>query len=263
MLITKQDKNKLLSPINQIIKTLQVTSDNLADLTLIIFGVIIVGLTAMLGVIFAYYLPVVLKIIQPNQLFLYNIISQALTYILFLLIAVIAQILVVNRLLNPQITFKTNIRTIKKYFVNFLCLTIISNIIFVVLAVPIYVGLFLTIFQQTALAIIAILTGVVAIILAASYLIFSPYILVDENERCIAALKKSAALVKNYLGNIILKIIILALGLALLDNLSLRAIHLPLIGKFLSAVLFAFMIIVSFSYLFVTYRDLKNLKNVR
>jgi len=256
------------SLIQLLITSLKVINKNFANLILTIFIVICLVITAMLLLFLIYYLFIFLNIVNINFIYTYNFIWKSFGSIVYFIIAVIAQILLINVFFKSQINFKENLQAIKKYFWGIFCLTIILQLIFMFFTLPIYVGIFLLALKNIILGILSFTLGIILAVLIVSYVVFSPFILIDKNIGCIAAIKQSIALTKNKLANIILKIIFLSIILIILNILSTYLLPLYILGKMyflaslLGIILFLLMILLTFAYLFTMYQDYKTLKNV-
>ena len=119
----------------------------------------------------------VIGVIKTDYIFTFRLIWQAVTLIILFIISALIQILMINSLLNPQLNLKGNLRLIKNYFWQFLLLMIILNILLLLAALPIYVGVFFLLLQNYFLGILSLLISFILIIFLSIYLIFSPFIL--------------------------------------------------------------------------------------
>jgi hypothetical protein len=227
------------------------------DLLLVIFFIFCLLLAFLLIAFFVYIALLYYGIVSFDIIFTYRLIWRIAVYIVTFIIAVIAQFLIVNALLNPQQKFIKNLRSIKQYFWHFLILTIIVNVLFVIFNIPIYVSVFLFVIDNLILGIISLIFGLIITILLTSYLVFSPFILVDNNTSWLEAIKKSFSLTENKLFRVIFNIIILALIILILNTISVLIAQLDIIGLILSTVIFVIMVFIAFIYLFAMYQKFK------
>jgi MFS family permease len=202
------------------------------------------------------------QIINLSYLFYLRILLNILNFIVLFIIATLAQILVIQQLLLPEQKLKDAIKLAKKYFMPFLCLSIILNLLVVLFTLPIYVGFFLIILKSYILSAVSIVLGIALILFLAVYLIFSPFLLIDRNLSCFEAFKKSLNLAEGNFVNIFIKIFILVLMIVLLNLISIYLLAITYLGIILSAIIIILMIILSFSYLTAIYQNFKKLKNV-
>ncbi len=229
-----------------------------ADLILILFLVIcvILGLFIILSGI--YYLLFASGLVSTNLFYTFRLFWTILTYILSFLIAVIAQILVITHLIKPGIDFKTNLSQVKENFVSFLGLSIILNIIFFLFTLPIYVAVFLFIYNNFVLGVIALALGFALTIALTAYMIAAPFLIIDKNLKVIESLTKSFQLTHKHIGRITINIIILAITIVILNSLSILIISIPGAGLVLSTVISIFLILFAFSYIYAIYQEIKS-----
>lgn len=255
----QQTKKNPLSLAQLFSKSFNIAKATYLNLILTIFFIISIVLAFLLLSMLVYYLLFQLNIVNAAQFFTFRLIWQIITYIITLSIAVTAQILIINFLLNPKLHFKANLKSIKPYFLNFFILSIIINILFFIATLPIYVGLTLFIFDFHVLGAISFVVGAILTLLLTSYLIFSSFFLIEYKLSALAALKSSYTLAKYNILNIIFKIIVLALIIIILNSLMIIFSPLQIFGTILSAFVFIIMILLSYTYLFAIYKDFKSL----
>jgi len=248
---------KFISKTWEIIKTSWLNS---LVVMLFILGIIIITVI-VLALIWKIFL--VLNLIQLAYIWTFRMLWQFLTALILFIIAVLAQFLLINSLLNPQVKLKENLKSINQVFWPFLCLTLILNLIFLLASLPFYISIFLFLLNNLVLGVISFIVGVVLILFLGSYLIFSPFILIEKKLSFLEAIKKSFILAEGNFGNIFLKIIVLGLILLIFNGLSLLAMLAPIIIRaILNGFIIMIMILVGFAYLFALYHDFKSLKNL-
>ncbi len=246
-----------MSKLNLLSLSWQSLKKSWLDLLLVIFFIFCLLLAFLLIAFFTYIALLYYGVVSFNIIFTYRLIWKIAVYLITFIIAVIAQFLIVNTLLNPRQKFIENLKSIKQYFWRFLILTIIINILFVVFNIPIYVSIFLFAIDNLILGIISLIFGLIITILLSSYLIFSPFVLVDNNTGWLEAIKKSFSLTENKLFRVIFNVIILALIILILNTISVLIAQLDIIGLILSTVIFVIMVFVAFIYLFAMYQKFK------
>ncbi|MCX6745699.1 MAG: hypothetical protein NTX00_01625 [Candidatus Parcubacteria bacterium] len=258
----EQILQKPLSPWQIFRKTWEIIRTDWFNLIAIIFLALII-LSLVILIITSAWSPLwVIGVIKTDYIFTFRLIWQAITLIILYLISALIQILMINSLLNPQLNLKGNLRSIKNYFWQFLLLMIILNILLLLAALPIYVGVFFLLLQSYFLGILSLLISFILIIFLCVYLIFSPFILIENKLSWHEAMLKSLALSQGYFGNLFLKIAILILILVGLNYLSIFLLTLGLIGLILSGLFTIAMIIFAFPYLLALYQEIKSLKQV-
>nr|MBD3359300.1 hypothetical protein [Candidatus Buchananbacteria bacterium] len=227
------------------------------DLLLIIFFIFCLLLAFLLIAFFTYIALLYYGVVSFNIIFTYRLIWTIVTYLVTFIIAVIAQLLIINSLLKPRKKFIENLNSIKKYFWQFLILTIIINILFVIFNIPIYVSIFFFALDNLILGIISLIFGLIITILLTSYLIFSPFLLIDKNTSWFESIKKSFSLTEKKLFQVIFNVIILALIILILNTISVLVLQLDIIGLVLSTIIFIIMVFTAFIYLFAMYQKFK------
>ncbi|MFC1598868.1 hypothetical protein ACFL2U_02600, partial [Patescibacteria group bacterium] len=225
-------------------------------------------LTATLLLFLIYYLFVFLGVVNINIIYTYNLIWKTASSIIYFIIAVIAQILIINAFFQPKINFTENLKSLKKHFWGYFYLTIILYILFAFFTLPVYVGISLLAFNNTILGLLSFFLGILLSLFLVSYVIFSPFLLIDKNMGCIQAIKKSIALTQNNLANIIARVIFLTIILTILNIISTYLVPFYTLGKMyyivglIGIILVLVMILLAFAYLFAMYQNFKSLKNV-
>ncbi|MFA5188489.1 MAG: hypothetical protein WC460_03965 [Patescibacteria group bacterium] len=232
---------------------------NLLSIIIFITGLII-AILIILWVI--WQLCIMLNLIQPSYFLTFNLGWTIISFVVFFLLTLLAQFLIINYLLNPLIKLRENIGAFFNLFWDWLCLNVILNLALLLFSLPLYVGLFLLLTGNTWLGIACLLFGAIIILFFSSYLIFSPFILLDKKLSWLESLKKSFLLASGFFRNILFKILILVLVLLILNSLSTVVLKLQYIGVIISAFILLLMIYLSFAYLFAIYLDLKKLKNI-
>jgi hypothetical protein len=196
-------------------------------------------------------------VINVTNVFLARLIVNIATTIISFIIAVMAQYLIINSLLNPNLKFSSNFKNIKKFFRNLFCLTLIINVIFLIVTLPIYVAVFLISLDKIAIAMIALIMGLILSLLTTCYLVFSPFLIIDEQQPCLKAIVISFNLSAKKIANLILNIIVLALIIIILNSLGLLLYKIQYAGLFISSLIYLLMIIFAFNYLFALYQNYK------
>ncbi len=243
-------------------KCFQIIKKTWVNLILAIFFTLSLVLAISIISILIYYLLRHFNFVNENNFFTFRLIWNGLGYLIFMAVAAFAQILIINNLLNTQTDLKTTLKSVKIVFPSFFCLTIIINIIFFILTIPIYVAIFLFMFNNLILGVLSFILGIILILFAATYLIFSPFILIEKKKNCLAALKESFSLSKGKEAKILFKIIILALILVILNWITVILTPFYIIGAILSSIVFILMILFVFAYLLTIYQEIKKIKNV-
>jgi hypothetical protein len=227
---------------------------------LFILGLVIITIIVLA---LAWKILLVLNLIQLSYIWTFRMLWQFLTALILFIISVLAQFLLINSLLNPRIKLKKNLKSMKQVLWHFLCLTLILNLIFLLASLPLYISIFLLLLNNLVLGIISFIVGVVLILFLGSYLIFSPFILIEKKISFFEAIKKSFILAEGNFSNIFLKILILGLILLILNGLSLLVMLAPIIIRaILNGVIIVIMILTGFAYLFAIYQDFKSIKNL-
>jgi hypothetical protein len=229
-----------------------------ADLILILFLVICVILGFFIILSGIYYLIFSTGLISLNNLYTFRLFWTLFTYILTFLIAVIAQILLITHLIKPGIDFKKNLIEVKENFVSFLGLSIILNILFFLFTLPIYVAVFLFIYNNLILGVISLGLGFALTLSLTAYMIAAPFLIIDKNMKWLEAIKQSFQLTHNKIGNIIINIIILAITVVILNSLSILIVVIPGAGIVLATIISIFLIIFAFSYIYAIYQKVKS-----
>lgn len=227
------------------------------NLLLVTFFIFCLLLAFLLIAFFTYIALLYYGVVGFYAVFTYRLVWKIVVSVITFIIAVIAQFLIVNALLNPQIKFLNDLKAIKHYFWRFLALMIIINVLFVIFNIPIYVSVFLFAVNNLVLGMISLIFGLIITVLLTSYIIFSPFILVDKDTTCFEAIKNSFSITENNLFNVILNVIAVALIVLILNGLSVLVLNLDTIGLILSTVIFIIMVFTAFIYLFAMYKKFK------
>lgn len=241
------------------LSTLSILKNTWLNLLIAIFFIISIILALILISTVTYYVLISKSIINLDAIYSFRLIWQVVAYIISFVIGVIAQFLILNSMLKPNLSFSDNLKSTKDYFSQFLYLNIIINILFFILTIPIYLSGFLFLMGNLVLAIIALLLGIILILLFVSYFVFSPFILIDNKLSFIEAIKKSIQITKNHLFNIIFNLVLLAFIIVIVNSFSVMIVSLPYIGLILSTVISVVLILFSFTYLMALYQNYKRI----
>jgi len=237
-------------------KTFAILKKTWADLVLILFLIICLILGLFIVLSGTYYLLFSTGIVSTNIYYTFNLFWRIAGYALTFVIAVIAQILVINHLIKPNIDFKTNFSQIKEYFASFLCLSIILNILFFLFTLPIYVAVFLFIYNNYILGVIAFALGIFLTLALTSYVLAAPFLIIDNKLKCVESITKSFRLAHSKVSRIILNIIVLAVTIVILNGVSIVIVSIPGAGIVLATVISIFLIIFAFAYIYAIYQEL-------
>lgn len=246
-----------MSNLNLFSLSLKTFKDSWLNLILITFFIICLLLAFLLIAFFIYIALLYYGIVSYDIIFTYRLIWKIAVYLVTFIIAVITQFLFINSLLKPKMSFVNNLKEIKIYFWRFFFLTIIINVLFIIFNIPIYVAIFLFAINNLILGIICLIFGLIITLLLTSYIIFSPFILVEKKTSCLTAIKKSFAITEKNLFVVILNVIILAAIILILNTFSVLITQINTIGLIISTFIFLAMILISFIYLFALYQKLK------
>ncbi len=167
----------------------------------------------------------------------------------------------INSLLNTQLNLKQNLYSIKGNFWQFIFLMIVINILLLLSAMPIYVGVFLILLKSYLLGILSLMVSFILIIFISIYLIFSPLILLENNLKWHKAIVKSSSLSQGYFNILFLNIAVLIAILAAMNYLSLYLTTLGILGLILGSIFTVIMIIFGFSFLMSLYTQIKSARN--
>ncbi|OGY41275.1 MAG: hypothetical protein A2Y67_00520 [Candidatus Buchananbacteria bacterium RBG_13_39_9] len=231
-------------------------------LTLVVFSFLIICLFFVSLLLLTALNLVYIALAKTIPPYTFNLIYTVIVYILYFLLSTLAQILLINALFRPSLNFKENIATVKKFFKNYLFLSIFTSFIIFLCFLPFYTALFFFLLNNYILGFLSLIINFALIVLAASYFIFSPYILIDKNYSWHLSVKKSWLLAKNNLLNITLKIFVFVLILVILDSLSTLLLYLPYAGPVFAMIIFMIMVLFFFAYPFVIYSDYKQYQNI-
>ncbi len=249
----------IFSPSIQLLRnTFAIIKEASGNLLLNVF--FIICLTFILFFFFGaiFYLGMNFNIIQNNYLFTFRFAWQAFFYIATFILGVMAQILIIKSLFDTKAKFITILSSLKVYFANFLCLSILINLIFLVCSLPLYAGILLLALNNLILGVTSIILAIALNIIVSVCLLFSSYILIEKNQSCISAIKESYKLASKNFWQIIVRLFFLCVGLIIIFNIfTLISFWLPNIGAALSILLLIPVILFVFAYLFILYRNLK------
>ncbi len=254
----KQTKIKPLSLSKTFLNSGKIIKKTWPELLLIIFIVSSVVIAVLFLLMLIYVLLVKYNVLQVSYFFTFNLIWQTLSYIIFMIIAAVAQIMIIQQLLTPEMKFNNIFKSIATHFLPFFCLTIAINLIFLIASLPLYISVFLFLLNKIIFCIISSIIGIILTILFASYFIFSPFILIDEKKSCLSSLRASVSLANKNLPNLIYKLIILAIIFVILDGFALIILPVAYVGKILASIIFLIMIIFTFAYLLALYQEFKD-----
>jgi len=235
----------------------QLRSDWLG-LILVVFFIICFASAVIIVLTLIYTLLLSYQIIPLAYFFTFTLGWNILLYLVTFIISVIAQLLIINKFVNPEINLRANLKSLKANFKNFLFLNILIDILLLILSLPIYASLLLFFLQMNALAYISVVVGLILIFVFGSYILFSPFIIIEKKQGALEALRKSFYLAHGNISNIIFKLLILSLLLIIvLYALSFISLSFPFWGKIFNALFFLILIPFLFSYLFSMYQDYK------
>ncbi len=251
-----------LMPTSQLfLKCLEIVKQSWLNLLLSFIFISVLILAANLLLTYIYYLLVTFKVITVDNIIVSRILWALSTYLIYFLIAVVAQIVIIYTLMNPKLKFRENIKSVKKHFLNFLFLAIIISILFVIFSLPIYAAIIFFIANQAVLGILSLILGYILILLLSSTLIFSIYIIIEKDEYPLNAIKHTYHLSKSSLSSLAFKIFVLAIMVLILNNISGLLFKLPAIGPALSYIFVIIIMLLILVYPFALYQDLKRVKS--
>lgn len=233
---------------------------NWSILLLSVFFIICIALAFFILENLVYYSLISLNVINITNVFLSRLIFNIVTTIISFIIAVIAQYLIINSLLKPDLNFYDNLKNIKPCFWSLFCLTLIINVTFLIVTLPIYAAVFLITLDKLVFAAISLIFGLALALLATSYFVFSPFILIEESKTCLNSIIKSYNLVTPKLPNVIFNIVLLALIIIILNGFGLLLAQIGLIGLVISSIIYLILILFAFNYLFALYQNYRPLK---
>jgi len=236
-------------------KSFKIFVQNWAQLLLIVFFIFCLFLAYMLIQNMAFYLLTKYNIINETNVFLSKLIIKIITTIITYLIAVLAQFLMINNLIKNENELTANLKSFKQYFWNFLAVTIIINILFSIVTLPVYVAVALIILNKFVLGGISIIVGIILAVLLTSLLVFSPFILIAEKKSWYASLGASFSLATKNLWGIIFNLILLVLLLILINGIAVLILPVYFVGAILGSLIYLFIIIYAFVFLFALYQN--------
>jgi hypothetical protein len=224
----------------------------------LLFTSILAGVFSIivLTVFFGLYYLIISRAALTSALairFTFNIFN----YFLILILASVVQIVTLKVFFDPILKISNLITSVKSYFWRFLGLSLIINILLFLFSLPVYVAIFLFASQNYILSLIALLVGILLLLLFTSYVMFSPFILIEKRGKIYQAIKESMNLAADNIWDVLAKLIILIVILLLLNYLAAFFIALPIVGPIIELgailILFIFFII----YLYTIYQNLK------
>jgi hypothetical protein len=198
--------------------------------------------------------------------FIYNSLSNfvffqicwaVLVFIIFYLIAVFAQVIIIKSLLDNN-NFQQILKSLPKYFLNYLCLSIIISLLLVIAGLPIYSALILFYLQNWVLGFLSLLLAYILIIVFSVLVVFSPLMLIEQNLYPLTALKNAYLLSKKFLIQIIWKIFLLSVILLILDILATLFYGMPFIGLLIWFIISLIISILFFAFPITLYKSLKS-----
>jgi len=235
-------------------KALITIKQNWLNLVLSLFFIITLILTILFVLISVYAILLYLNVINVNVVFTFRLAWNCLFYLIFLIVSVLAQILIINNLFKPDLNFKENYKAVISNFWNFLGLTITIDAVFFILNLPFYGAVLLLSLNYPVLAVLSLIFGLIINIIAASYLIFSAYILIDKKLPFWLCFKESYNLAKNSLGRIILKLAVICIIVLIITNfLTLLSLQYPLFGTLLAIAIFCAIVLFVFAFIYQLY----------
>lgn len=181
-----------------------------------------------------------------------------INYLLVLVLASVVQIVTLKIFFDPQIKISGMITDVKSYFWRFLGLSIIINILFFLFSLPVYVAIFLFAIQNYILSLIALLVGILLLLLFTSYIMFSPFILIEKQKKIYHSIQESMNMASANIWGIFLKLIILIVVMILLNYLASLFITIPIAGQIIELVGIFVFFIIFIIYLYTIYQDLKS-----
>ncbi|MDD5341682.1 MAG: hypothetical protein PHC97_04615 [Patescibacteria group bacterium] len=228
------------------------------------FSNLILGIFFIIALIFAvsileyglFYLLVYLKLAAVSAL-AFNAGFRAVYYIFYLILGVIAQIVLINIFLNPELNFGQNLKTLKTFFWQMLILNVAVSLIFFIASSPLYANVLLLLLGNPVLFYASTILGYILILLAVSFLVFSPFVLMDKKLNWLDSIKKSFAIARINLTQTIFNLVILAIIFTALNLVSLLYLNILPWTLIINGLLVLFLIMFTFAYLFAMYKNFK------
>jgi hypothetical protein len=225
-------------------------------LILSIFFIIIL-VFALFTLEYGFFILLVYLKIASKQVLIFNASIKILVYLAYLALSVVAQIIILNNFFDSSLRLGQNLRTLKTHFWQMLLLNIAISIIFVVVSSPLYASVLFFLLNNPLLAYFSTIIGYFLIIVAACFLLFSPFVLMDQKISWLESIKKSYKIAKNNMLEILINLLILAILVAILNFVSILLINLMFWYAILGSILVIFLIMFSFSYLYSMYQIYK------
>jgi hypothetical protein len=180
-----------------------------------------------------------------------------INYLLVLILASVVQIVTLKIFFDPQLKISSMITNVKSYFWRFLGLSIILNILFFLFSLPVYVAIFLFAIQNYILSMIAMLVGILLLLLFTSYIMFSPFVLIEKKSKIYHSIKESMDMASLNIWGIFVKLIILIALMVGLNYLASLFTTIPYVGQVIEIGAMFLFFILFIIYLFTIYQNLK------
>jgi hypothetical protein len=180
-----------------------------------------------------------------------------INYLLVLILASVVQIITLKVFFDPQVKVSILLSHVKNYFWRFLGLSIIINILFFLFSLPIYVAIFLFAIQNYILSLTALLVGILLLLLFTSYIMFSPFILIEKQNKIYNSLKESMDLASTNIWGIFTKLIALIVIMVFLNYLASLFITIPFVGQIIEIGAIFLFFIIFIIYLYTISQNLK------
>lgn len=241
-----------------IYKTLGLLKKSWLNLLISLCILILLTAAASLILYLAYFAIVYTNFIMSSfrNFIIFRISWGLLIFLVFYLITILAQIIIIKSLLEAK-NFQEILKSVSKYFLNYICLSIIISILLVFFSLPIYTALFLFYAEQWVLGLLSLILGYILIIVLSGLLAFSPIILLEQNLYPLNALTKAYNLSKKYFASIIWKIFLLSLFLLVLNMIASMAYNIPFVGLLLWLVISLLAGLIFFAFPITLYKSLK------
>lgn len=238
-------------------KTWQILKFKFTNLILGIF-VIISLIIAVAALGYAVYQSSLSVGFFMKNILAFNIGARIFFYLIYLALGVIAQTILINVFLKDQLLFKENLLSLLNHFWQMLILNIILNLLFLVATAPFSASAIFFIMNNYVLAYASLIAGLALTILVAVLFLFSPFILIDKSLNWLSALKESYNIAKKNIFYIAFDLLVLAFVFLILNFFSILLLNLSLFYIVLGSILSIFLIMFSFSCLFIIYQKYSN-----
>lgn len=259
--MTTNNSVKFMTTSQLFLRCLEIVKQSWLNLLLSFTFITVLLLAANVLLTVIYYFLIVWKFINADNLLITRMLWTLSTYLIYFLIAVIAQIIIIYTLINPKLKFRESLKSVKKHFLNFLFLSIIISVLLLIFSLPIYAAIVFFIANQAVLGFISLILGYVLILLLSSTIVFSVYIVIEEDEYPLNALRHTYSLSKDRMASLTFKIFILAVMVLILNNISGLLFKLPVIGTSLGYLFIVLIMLLVLTYPFALYQDLKRIKS--